>query len=708
MSGPSEPTTGRGRTQTDPAIRRLSAIPGRERWKADSIKGKPRLAAALQEAIGAFPGVLEAEANPLTGRVLILFIPGTPQLDCGVLIDQRLAELAPREDLAERGRPRRPALGRVLKLSLPSGQRLLLPPLLSVLGEVLQLVQGLSYTATVNTARGDIPDFLKRPGLTRPGWRLPFMAGISLLLTGANTWLQPYRRRAWHELGQETEQALRARLFEQILAQDVEFFDQRGAAALVQLSAEDSERVAAFVDRGGDQIVGKLVVLVFTGVSLLSTSPLLAIFALASVPFFLLPTVVLDRRLSEAHRRHAASAERLRNALENSLSGIADVKSFTAERREMARLRERGERAAADSVAVESLSKVVSQLIDTIAFLGLYVTAAYSGHLAAAGRISQSSYTNTLYLIPKLLSVPANLEGITRLYNRARHSADRIAAVLDREPAIRGGRQRLRRAQVEGRVTFDRVSFGYDSSRPVLHDVSFELPPGRTLAIVGPTGSGKSTLLRLLLRFYDVDSGSVELDGRDIRQLDLEDLRAAISLVGQEAHLFEATIRDNVVYGRPAAGDDEIHAALAHAGAAGLVERRPGGLESMIGAQGGRLSGGERQRLAIARALLKGGPVLALDEATSSLDYETEAAVQRSIRQVAAESSVIMVAHRLSSIRHADQILVLEAGRVRELGRHDELVAQGGLYASLWALQQGEGPLGASLELKLVPPEERR
>jgi ATP-binding cassette subfamily B protein len=251
-------------------------------------------------------------------------------------------------------------------------------------------------------------------------------------------------------------------------------------------------------------------------------------------------------------------------------------------------------------------------------------------------------------------------------------------------------------------VIFENVSFGYTPSAKLLENVSFHLLPGEMLGIVGPTGSGKSTLLRLLLRFYDVDSGRILLDGKDIRDLNLQDLRAALSLVSQDVYLFQESVRENVRFGHPRATERQVVKALRDAASLDVLKSLPQGLDTEVGERGSRLSGGERQRVAIARALLKGAPILALDEATSHLDNETESAVRNSLRKAAAKKSVIMIAHRLATIRRADKIIVLERGKIREQGNHEDLVAQEGLYATLWRLQNGEEQSGGGFEVRLT------
>jgi ATP-binding cassette subfamily B protein len=590
-------------------------------------------------------------------------------------------------------------------MSVPPDGRRIGAPALSVVGQALLLIQGLTYTATVNTARGDIPPFLQRASWIPPRWRIWVMAGLNLVLGFTRFHIEPYRRRVWTQLGQDTTQRLRSAVSARILEQDAGFFERHGTARLARLVADDTDQIGVFLAEGGDDFIGHIVVLLISGITLLVTSPLLFALVAASVPFFLVPSGMLRPRIAETRRLASQSADHFRRLLEDTFNGITDVKSFTAEALELRRIHASGARFASATVEAESQTMLQSQIVETVSHFGLYSAAAYSGHLAAEGRIDQSRYTASLYLIPKLLSVPARMGGLIRQYHRAADSASRLAAILDSEPKVRSAAGAVPAWRDGPGVVFDRVSFGYTPTRRILHEVSFQVRPGETLAVVGPTGSGKSTLLRLLLRFYDPDSGSVSLNGRDLSELNLRGLRQSISLVSQEVYLFEGSIRSNLTLGRPGATDEEIQTVLRLAVAEDIVNRRPEGLEAEVGPGGRRLSGGERQRIAIARALLKGSPILAMDEATSHLDYRTEAAIQGSIRNLAARHSMILIAHRLSSIRQADQILVLDGGRVRERGNHDELVRADGLYALLWRLQQGESPLDGSLELRLNPPE---
>jgi ATP-binding cassette subfamily B protein len=274
------------------------------------------------------------------------------------------------------------------------------------------------------------------------------------------------------------------------------------------------------------------------------------------------------------------------------------------------------------------------------------------------------------------------------LYQRAMASTRRLLDLLAVSPAILPGSSRLAQP-VQGRVGFEDVSFAYADGRLVLNKLTLEVPAGQTHAIVGATGAGKSTLVKLLLRLYDPSSGRITFDGVDLRDLSFVSLRHSIGYVGQDVFLFQGTVRENLAYGRPDATEAEIEEAAALAEATEFIKELPLGYDTIVGERGQKLSGGQRQRLSIARAILRDPPVLVLDEATSSVDNETEAAIQHSLDIVSKDRTVIVIAHRLSTVRHADRIHVLEDGQLTEAGTHDQLVASGGLYAALWRVQTG-------------------
>ena len=289
------------------------------------------------------------------------------------------------------------------------------------------------------------------------------------------------------------------------------------------------------------------------------------------------------------------------------------------------------------------------------------------------------------------LSMPLNYLGMVyREVKQAMTHIERMFALLAESRDVQDATDAKSLIAGAASVRFERVGFGYDPRRSILHELSFEIPAGQTVAVVGATGAGKSTLARLLYRFYDVDSGRITLNGQDLRAVTQSSLRAAIGIVPQEPFLFSRTIRDNITYAKPEATPDEIMAVARAAEAHDFIMDLPQGYETIVGERGQKLSGGQRQRISIARAVLKDPPVLILDEATSSVDNETEAAIQRSMERITVGRTTIVIAHRLSTVRNADRIFVLENGILREQGRHEDLLRDNGIYATLWRVQTGE------------------
>ncbi|MET0647633.1 MAG: ABC transporter ATP-binding protein [Pyrinomonadaceae bacterium] len=653
----------------------------------EAILAKPYLAQPLEETLLTHPDVLHAEVNPTTGRVLVLYSRNRPRLPVDKLIKKSLDDIVAR-GLDPAHRPKEStALYRVLQISLPERRRLAMPVFVSGLSFLVRFLEALFVVNSIKPggeAAGAEATESRQRGLL-------YYAGTGLLLNGIDVWLRYHRARLWQEVGQETQQGLRTQLIAQIQNQDLAFFTRHTTGELMNLTTEDTQRVGEFIGRGGEQVVENVLSVGIYGAVIVSASPTLALMAGVPMALLFLPSRLLARSLSESYGRRSEASSRFSQMLENNLTGIVDVKSFTAEQQEIRRFAACGEELGEASVEAGAVSALESGLGRGIYSVGFALTSAYGGQLVAEGKLKQESYLRVVYMFQRMLSALGGLEEVTRLYHAGRSSSERIVQALEARPSIRSGPARVNREDVRGEVMFENVSFGYHPGVKVLDNVSFRLRSGEKLGIVGRTGSGKSTLLRLLMRFYDVDEGRILLDGTDIRELNLEDLRSAISLVSQEAYVFQGTVGDNVAYGRPGAAEADIVGALTRAGAKELLTTVPGGLDGEVGEHGRKLSGGQRQRIAIARALLRDAPVLALDEVTSHLDYETEASVKRSVREVTAEKSVITIAHRLAVVRDSDKIIVLDGGKIREEGDHEGLVGKGGIYASLWQLQTGAG-----------------
>jgi ATP-binding cassette subfamily B protein len=378
---------------------------------------------------------------------------------------------------------------------------------------------------------------------------------------------------------------------------------------------------------------------------------------------------------------------RISGLLSANLGGMATIKSFTAEDRELARVHDVSEAYRVANAEAIRASAAFVPLIRMAILAGFTTTLLLGGWMALDGRLEVGLYSVLVFMTQRLLWPLTSVGEVLDLYQRAMASVRRILALLDERPLTLPGTHEP--TAVTGRLELRGVSAGYADGPDVLHELSLLVPAGEVHAVVGPTGAGKSTLLRLLLRFADPREGQVTLDGTDLRDLTWEGLRGRLGYVAQDAFLFEGSVADNIAYGRPDASRAEVVRAAEQAQAAEFVDRMPDGYDTHVGERGVTLSGGQRQRLALARAILRDPAVLILDEATSAVDNETEAAIQRSLEEVSQGRTTIMVAHRLSTVRHADRIWVLDRGRVVDAGTHDELTARPGPYADLWAVQTG-------------------
>jgi ATP-binding cassette subfamily B protein len=382
----------------------------------------------------------------------------------------------------------------------------------------------------------------------------------------------------------------------------------------------------------------------------------------------------------------------LNGQLANNLSGITTIKSFVAEARETERIREASDDYRSSNREAIRLSSAFVPLIRMAIVVGFTTTLVYGGYLTNQGTLSVGAFGVLVFMTQRLLWPLTRLGQTFDLYQRAMASTNRILNLLATEKRMQDGEQEL--YNIQGDMRLEDVFFAYPTSAEVsvLRGVSLEFTAGKTTAIVGATGAGKSTLIKLLLRFYDPTDGRITLDGRDVRDVRMADLRRSIGLVSQDVFLFHGTVRENIAYGRPDASFEDIVRAAKIAEAHDFIMNLPQGYDTIVGERGQKLSGGQRQRVSIARAVVKDPPILILDEATSAVDNETEAAIQRSLEHLAIGRTTIVIAHRLSTVRGADKIYVLEHGQLAESGAHDALISQSGIYASLWNVQTGIRP----------------
>jgi ATP-binding cassette, subfamily B, bacterial len=498
--------------------------------------------------------------------------------------------------------------------------------------------------------------------------------------------------RLWRNLAQKVQHNLRLDAYRHLQNLELEYFEARSTGGLMAILNDDINQLERFLDFGANEVIQVLVTVLLVGAGFFWIAPSVAWMAMLPMPFILAGSIYFQKLLAPRYADVREKVSQLSSRLSNNLSGIVTIKSFVTETYEVERLRQESEAYRQSNRRAIALSAAFVPLIRMIILAGFTALLVYGGFAAIAGQMSVGVFSTLTVMIQRLLWPLTRLGETLDQYQRAMASTNRVMNLLDTPAAIDTGHIPLTPQQHPspyGDIWLKNVSFAYRDRDPVIRNLSLHIPAGKTTAIVGSTGSGKSTLVKLLLRLYDIQSGSISLDGVELRDLVLGDLRRAIGWVNQDVFLFHGSVLENILYGSPTATLGDAIKAAQIAEAHDFIEQLPQGYDTIVGERGQKLSGGQRQRLAIARAILKDPPILILDEATSAVDNETEAAIQRSLARITKNRTTIAIAHRLSTIRDADQIYVMERGKLVEQGSHEDLLSLQGSYASLWRVQLG-------------------
>ena len=481
--------------------------------------------------------------------------------------------------------------------------------------------------------------------------------------------------------------SLRARIFDRLQHLPLRFFDRRPIGDLMSRVTNDVDTLNQLFSQGLTQLLGSIFSLVGILVAMLVLQWNLALACFAIIPIMVLTTALFARRARQAFRLTRETVGDVSAGLQEDIVGVREAQAFNRTERNIARFRERNAANRDANVQAVAITSAFSPAIDVLSTLATALVIGYGGYLVFAGSISVGVLTAFLIYVQQFFR-PVQLA--SQFYTQAQSAlagAERIYNILDEEPEPPDPPDARKVGGIEGRVTFGHVTFAYEPGRPVLRDVDFEIEPGQTVALVGPTGAGKTTIASLIPRFYDATEGAVGIDGRDVREYARKDLRENIGIVLQESFLFSGTVADNIGYGRLGASREEIEAAAGTVDAHGFISELPDGYDTPLGEGGGSLSQGQRQLLSFARAVLTDPRILILDEATSNIDTRTEKVIQNALATLLKGRTSVVIAHRLSTIRNADLILAVRDGRIVERGTHDELLALGGLYADLYRRQ---------------------
>ena len=519
--------------------------------------------------------------------------------------------------------------------------------------------------------------------------QLAIVSILTLLVWSLESLSEYLSSKKWRNLAQTTQHELRIDTYNHLQSLEVSYFEEHSTGVLLSILNDDINQLERFLDSGAVQIIQIFISTLTVGISFVLVAPGIAPLAILPIPLILWASIAFQKQLAPRYAEVRDKAGSINSRLANNISGIATIKSFTAQTYEKKRVVSESNAYRRSNRKAIALSAAFFPLIRFVVVVGFIATLFLGGTQVVNGSLSVGTYSFMVFIVQRLLWPFAWLSEIMDEYQRAMASVNRVMGLLDTPILIRSGDRALPVSKVRGRVKFDRITFAYDSGHDILKNLSLEIPPGANIGIVGATGSGKSTLVKLLLRFYETQAGSIAIDDINIQELNLEDLRRCIGWVSQDVFLFHGTVAENIAYGSFDATDAEIVLAAKSAEADEFITALPQGYDTVIGERGQKLSGGQRQRLAIARAILKDPPILILDEATSAVDNEIEAAIQKSLTKITQNRTTIAIAHRLSTIRNADCIYVMERGELVEAGKHEELLQENGIYANLWRVQSG-------------------
>ena len=557
----------------------------------------------------------------------------------------------------------------------------------SILNKLFDLAPPVLIGIAIDIVVEGADSFLGTLGIQDRRQQLIVLAFLTFVIWALESTFDYFAAVTWRNISQDVEHSLRTDTFDNVLGLDLQYFENKSSGRLMAVLNDDVNQLEKFLDTGANKLLQTMTTVIVIGGTFLYISPLIAIFAFIPIPVIIFGSFKFTKTIASRYTRIRNGIETLNANLSNSLSGILTVKSFNREKREFERILTSSNEVKSANYHAIKLSAAFIPIIRIAILFGFTATLLIGGFMALDGEINVAMYSVLLFITQRLLWPLTELGDTFDTYQRAMASFKRINALKDTQPEIKDGT--VESMGINNSIVLEKVNFSYVENFPVLNNVSLEIEKGSTTAIVGSTGSGKSTLIKLLLRLYDVESGKIIYDEENIQDLNIHSLRKNIGLVSQDIFLFEGTVFENIAYGNLDATENEIWNAAKLSESDEFINLLPNKKDTIVGERGQKLSGGQRQRISIARAILKNPEILILDEATSAVDNETEAAIQRSLDTLKEGRTVIAIAHRLSTIRNADVIYVLEKGEIVESGSHDELVKLKKVYANLWDVQTG-------------------
>ena len=558
----------------------------------------------------------------------------------------------------------------------------------SILNKLFDLAPPVLIGVAIDIVVEGNESFLASFGIPDRRRQLVILAILTFIIWGLESLFDYLSAVTWRGISQDIEHSLRTETFKNVLSLDMKYFENKSSGRLMAILNDDVNQLERFLDTGANKLLQTATTVIVIGGTFLYISPLIATFAFIPIPIIIFGSFKFTTTIASRYERIRESIETLNSNLSNSISGILNVKSFTREVKELERIETSSNEVKSANYHAIKLSAAFIPIIRVAILFGFTATLLIGGFLALDGEIKVATYSVLLFITQRLLWPLTELGDTFDLYQRAMASFNRIFSLKNESSEIGNGDIEFKK--LKNKIELKDVSFSYVENFNVLNNVDLTIQAGKTTAIVGSTGSGKSTLIKLLLRLYEINNGSISYDSNSLKDIELSSLREKIGLVSQDVFLFEGTVIENIAYGDLNASESQVWNAAQKSEADEFINNLPQKEKTIVGERGQKLSGGQRQRISIARAILKNPEILILDEATSSVDNETEAAIQRSLDILKKDRTVIVIAHRLSTVRNADIIYVLENGSVVESGNHESLLDIEGVYSKLWSVQTGE------------------
>lgn len=580
-------------------------------------------------------------------------------------------------------------LKRLFEYSKLYSMKIYTATLFSVLNKLFDLAPPILIGAAVDIVVRRENSIFSNFGISNLIDQLIFLAILTLIIWLSESLFEYLYKIQWRNLAQIIEHKLRMDAYDHIQRLDMEWFEDQKSGGLMSILNDDVNQLERFLDNSANALIQVTVTVIFITLSFFGANLIIGGISLIPIPIIIYFSFKFQKSLEPRYKEVRNTVGLLNSHLSNNLSGITTIKSYTNEKFESERVSKSSmdyQLANSDAIKFSSAFSPLIRIIIVTGFIGMLIV---GGIFTINGEMEIAVYSVVIFLIQRLLWPLTSLGETFDQYQRAMASTTRILNLLDTQPLILDGEVELEE-EVKGEIIFDDVNFDYPSRNNILRKLSFKIEGGKTIAFVGSTGAGKSTIIKLLLRLYDPQSGTISLDGHNIKDLKLNELRSSIGIVPQETFILDGTIRENILYGNHKATEKDIFEASKIAELDQFILSLDDKYETLVGERGQKLSGGQKQRLSIARAVLKNPPVLILDEATSSVDNETEAAIQRSLEKIIKGRSTILIAHRLSTIVNADKIYVLESGKINGEGTHSELLVNNETYAKLWNVQTGQ------------------